>query len=168
MSRRNPLFKKKRASEEMTIQITSMADIFTIILVFLLKSYATSSIQIQPSSGLKLPIADSADAQVEAIHVEVSEKSVQVDHQPVSILSNFRFETSDLQNNGTSRSLHQSFQTQKKKQLLIAQSNSDVKADKKILIVADQRTPYVTLKTVFASAAQNGYSDLKLVVAKRE
>jgi biopolymer transport protein ExbD len=51
---------------------------------------------------------------------------------------------------------------------LIAQSNSDVKADKKILIVADQRTPYATLKTVFASAAQNGYSDLKLVVAKRE
>jgi hypothetical protein len=89
----------------MTIQITSMADIFTIILVFLLKSYATSSIQIQPSPGLKLPIADSADAQLEAIHVEVSERSVQIDHQPVAVLANFRFENSDLLNNGISQSI---------------------------------------------------------------
>lgn len=168
MSQRKNLFKKKRSSEEMTLQITSMADIFTIILVFLLKSYATSSIEVQPSPGLKLPEGDSKDAQVEAIQVEVSEKGIQVDHQAVTTLDNFHFQASDLNSSGIPNSLNHSFQNQKKKQTLIAQANPDVKPDKKILIVADQRTPYVTLKSVFASAALNGYSDLKLVVAKRE
>jgi biopolymer transport protein ExbD len=91
-----------------------------------------------------------------------------VDHQPVSVLDHFHFQSTDLQANGISNSLNQSFQNQKKKQLFISQANPDVKADKKVLIIADQRTPYVTLKSVFASAAQNGYSDLKLIVAKRE
>lgn len=64
MQKKNPFLKKKKSSEEMTIQITSMADIFTIILVFLLKSYSTSAVNITPSNGLKLPTAQAAEVQV--------------------------------------------------------------------------------------------------------
>jgi biopolymer transport protein ExbD len=168
MQKKNPFLKKRKSSEEMTIQITSMADIFTIILVFLLKSYSTSATNITPSNGLKLPTANSAEVQVESIRLEISENAVQVENQPINELHHFRFESKDIQTNGSSAALNKSLQAQKKKQLLIANMNSDVKADQKILIVADQRTPYSTLKSVLASAAISGYTDFKLVVARPE
>jgi biopolymer transport protein ExbD len=164
----NPFIRKRRPTEEMTIQITSMADIFTIILVFLLKSYSTSSIQISPSPGLQLPLAQAGEAQVEALKIEISENTVQVENQPISTLKRFRFPAQDLQANGSSISLGASLALQKKRQLLIAQSNSDVKADAKVLVLADQRTPYQTIKSVLASAATYGFTDVKLVVAKKE
>ena len=60
-------FKSRPQSEEMSLQITSMADIFVIILVFLLKSYATSSVNVNPMAGMSLPEAHAGDAPIEAL-----------------------------------------------------------------------------------------------------
>ena len=168
MKNANPFMSKRRANSEMTLQITSMADIFTIILVFLLKSYSTSSVALVPSAGLKLPEAKGAEEQVQALKIEVSETAIQVDDNPVVSLANYRFGTGDLQANSVSKSLAAALELQRKRQVLIASSNSDVKVDSKILIVADQRTPYSTLKAVLASAAVHGFTDYKLVVARKE
>ena len=47
---------KRRAQPvEAKLNITSLMDIMTIILVFLLKSYSTEDIQIAPSDDLRLP-----------------------------------------------------------------------------------------------------------------
>jgi biopolymer transport protein ExbD len=43
-----------------------------------------------------------------------------------------------------------------------------VKVDPKILVIADQRAPYQTIKSVLASAAVHGYTDFKLAVVKGE
>jgi biopolymer transport protein ExbD len=169
MSDSSPGFKVRRPAEaEMTLQITSMADIFTIILVFLLKSFATGSVNINPSPGLQLPQARTGDAQVEALTVEISQTTIQVENNPVSSLKGFRFDAKDLNASGIPVSLDAAFERQKKRQELIAQSNSDVQLDKKMLVVADQRTPYLTLKSVLSVAAVHGYSDFKLVVVQKE
>lgn len=161
-------FLKKRPAlnEEMSLQITSMADIFIIVLVFLLKGYSTGAISVAPSAGLSLPKAVTQDASVEALKVEITETGVQVEGQHVAKLEQFRFEKADLQSSGTSTTLGQAISRQREKQLLIAKSNTDVKVDSKILILADQRAPYSTIKTVLASAAVNGYTDFKLAVVK--
>jgi hypothetical protein len=57
MSRRKSFLKRRAPHEEMSLQITSMADIFMILLVFLLKSLSSGTIQIAPSKGLQLPIS---------------------------------------------------------------------------------------------------------------
>ena len=41
------------------LQITTMIDMFTIILVFLLKSYASSAVTIDAQQGLRLPASSS-------------------------------------------------------------------------------------------------------------
>src|SRR5207302_1256774 len=132
---KSPFARKKRGNEEMTLQITSMADVFTIILVFLLKSYSTSSLNISPTAGLRLPEAKATDDQVEAVKVEVSESAVQVEGLPVSVLQGFHFDKGDLQPNGVPITLGKALERERKRQTLIAQSNSDVKIDQKILIV---------------------------------
>jgi hypothetical protein len=50
--------------------------------------------------------------------------------------------------------------------LLIAKANTDVKVDSKVVVIADQRVPYITIKSVLASAAVQGYTDFKLAVVR--
>jgi len=166
--KKKSLFKKHRQSEEMALQITSMADIFTILLVFLLKSYATSAVNIAPTSGMQLPSAQAGEATVEALKVEISQSAVQVEGKPVASLKDFKFEGTDIQGNGTSKSVSSALERERQRQILIAKNNSDVKVDAKIMVIADQRTPYSTVKSVLASAALNGYTDFKLAVVKPE
>ena len=162
--------RKKRASlsGDMELQITSMADIFTIILVFLLKSYASSAVEINPSAGMKLPTSAGAETQVEALKVEISTNGVTIEGTPASPLQSARFPASVVQANGTEKSLSEAFARERARQLAIAQKNSQVKVDSKIIIIADQKIPYQTIKTVLASAAINGYTDFKLAVIKNE
>ena len=161
----NP-FRKPRPSDEMSLQITSMADIFTIILVFLLKSYSSGAVALNPSKGLLLPEVTSGDAPVEALQIEVSENGILVDGKSVVSLKAFQFDSAELQANGTSASLLKALDHQRQKQLFIAKANSDVKVDARILVSADQRAPYATVKTVLASAAVHGYTDFKLAVVR--
>ncbi len=168
MLRKGFLKRSRTQSDEMSLQITSMADIFTILLVFLLKSYTTGVVNVSPTKGLMLPVAHAGEATTDALKLEVSEKGIQVEGQPVAVLEKFRFDTKEVLGNGTSKSVSEALAKERKRQNLIAQKNSDVKVDPKIIVMADQRTPYETLKTVLASAAVNGYTDFKLVVAKGE
>jgi biopolymer transport protein ExbD len=156
-------FSKRKQSEEMALQITSMADIFTIILVFLLKSYATSAVNVSPAAAL-LPEAKAGDAPIEALKLEVSKDAVLVDGQPVVKLVNYDFDKADLLGNGVSTTLSKALEGQRKRQIIIASSNASVKVDSRIMVLSDQKTPYQTLKSVLASAALNGYTDFKLAV----
>jgi hypothetical protein len=37
-----------------------------------------------------------------------------------------------------------------------------------VIIMADQRTPYITMKSVLSAVALHGYTDFKLVVVQKE
>jgi biopolymer transport protein ExbD len=155
-------FNIRRPSEEMALQITSMADIFTIILVFLLKSYASGAVSVSPAKGTMLPEARGSDSVIEALQTELTETAVLVDGKPVAELKDFR--AADPKE--ATRGLSTAFETARKRQLLIAQSNTDVKVDPRIVVVADRRAPYVTVKTVLAAAAMQGFTDFKLAVVQ--
>lgn len=166
---RSPFKKTRRGSEDMALQITSMADIFTILLVFLLKSYSAGATNIAPSAGLQLPQAQGQDQMVEALKVEVSQDSVNVEGQPVAKLDHFQFDKADLKEGGLlSKSLTTALEKARERQHTIAAANSDVKNDAKIIVISDQKAPYQTIKSVLASAATQGYTDFKLAVFRGE
>ncbi len=163
------MFKKKknRQSDEMALQITSMADIFMILIVFLLKSFATGTVSLVPTAGLKLPAATAEAPDLNALKVEISETSVQIEGKPVMELHHFATDAKDISANGSSTSLATAFETERKRQLMIAQGNSAVQVDSKLIVVADRRVPYATVKTVLASAALHGFTEFKLAVIKK-
>lgn len=143
----------------MALQITSMADIFTIILVFLLKGYSTSSIVVTPSAGLTLPAAEAASGDFQFLKIELSETAVQVEGQSVVALEKFKvLKEADWD------SLGSALAKERERQNLIAKSNSDVQVDARVLVVADQRAPYSSIRRVLASAAGAGFTDTKLAV----
>ncbi|HEY8272404.1 MAG TPA: biopolymer transporter ExbD [Pseudobdellovibrionaceae bacterium] len=53
------------------LNITSMTDMFTILLVFLLQTYSTSNVELIPESGMRLPASSSNTNPVESIKVVV-------------------------------------------------------------------------------------------------
>ena len=167
-SKKNRPKKSRKMSGDMALQITSMADIFMIILVFLLKSYATSAVNISPPNGMKLPEGQSLQPPTEALKIEISENAIQIESKSIVNLLSYRFQPQEIQKNLSSKLLNTALETERKRQNLIAQSNPTVKVDSKILIIADQRTPYVTLKSVLVSAAINGFTDYKLVAVQKD
>lgn len=147
---------KKRAhvNEEMNLQITSMADVFTIILVFLMKSYATGALNIEPAKGITLPAANITSQQdakdLLALRVEISDSVISVGGKPVTRVTDFVVPAQDIAEGGAIRSL----------------SAALPKGDAhKVMVIADQRAPYATVKAVLASAAGQGYTHVKLAVA---
>jgi biopolymer transport protein ExbD len=155
MARRSFL-RRGGQSQDMSLQITSMADIFTIILIFLLKSYSVGALEASAPKGVQLPQATAGTAGLKSVadilRLEVSEGEVLVNGKPTASLSDFAFPSSDITGDGASRTL-------------ISKLAPATEDNAKVLVVADQRAPYETIKAVLASAALRGYTDVKLAVS---
>lgn len=148
--------KKGPASTEMSLNITSMADIFTILLVFLLKSYAVGALEVQPSRGLKVPVALHSDTAEDRLKVEIAEASVQVDGDSVVTLK-------DFEPSQGADALQPLAQALVDKRASLTESSQG-----KLLVIADSRAPYSTLERVLKTAAQQGFGDLKLAVVRAD
>lgn len=149
-------------NEEMVLQITSMADIFTIILVFLLKSYSSGLSTVTPGQGVVLPEANGQAQYKDALKIEIVHDSVLVDQKEAASLRNFVFPgNSALDATAKSEEVYRALMDERKKMSRSA-------ADSHLLVLADQRTPYATLKKVMNSAATAGFVDLELAVVRAD
>jgi biopolymer transport protein ExbD len=150
--------KKKKTSDEMSLQITSMADIFTIILVFLLKTTASGINTVAPN-GASLPVAKGKEIIQDTLKMEINRDFVTIDDKTVLNLNQFEIPITELQAGGMSQSVYQAFMNKRR-------SNQEVASNSTLLVLADENTPYSTLKSVLASAANTGFVDLQLVVVE--
>lgn len=165
--------RRPRGQDEIALQITSMADIFTILLVFLLKSYSVSAIDIDVGKDIKLPVANGGTESVEAMKVQVTAGAITIEGQPVLKLTNYEAAPSDIGRDGTFPEMVKALKREREKQRQIASEQikqgakvEDAKAnfDSKLLVIADKKVPYKLLKTVLSSATAMDFSDFKLVV----
>jgi len=165
--------KRPRANEEVALQITSMADVFTILLVFLIKSFSVSSISVSIGKDTQLPTAVGGQEQVEALRVEIHASAVLMEGEPVISLSNFvPSDPASIAPDGTIPELVSQMQKQRQRQQILAAAGNEVSAraekDSKLLVMADKRVPYRLLKQVLASASVQDFTDFKLVVVQPE
>lgn len=160
--KRSFLKKKKSGSGQVSLQITSMADIFMILLVFLIKNYAASATNIAPTAQLSLPEVTKGTSSIkETLKIEISADSILVDQKLVTKLKNYQFTSDDGGENEPAKSVLNALNQQRK---LLPDPNMDSSA----IVMADQKTPYSTLKRIVASAAGSGFVDLQLVVVETE
>jgi len=137
------------------LQITSMADVFTILLDFLLKGLATDVLQITPANATRLPASTSAKSISEnALQIEITPSEIMVEKDTVGTIENFIPQ------------LNERLKTERKKQEMISKANESVKNDTRAIVIADEKTPYQTINTVLKSLAANGYSEINFAVIK--
>lgn len=174
-TRRGGTGRKRRAhgGEEIALQITSMADVFTILLVFLLKSYSVSAIDVDVGKEISLPVANGGTESVEAMKVQVTATGITIEGQSVLKFENYVPNGRDIAQDGTFPEVIKALKREREKQRQIASEQvkqgmeaETVKAnfDTKLLVIADKKVPYRLLKTVLASASAMDFTDFKLVV----
>src|SRR5438105_2266701 len=94
MARTRVHFRQENSIYE--LNLTAMVDMFTIILVFLLRSYSTSAVQLTPADRLQLPASFSASQPVEALKVVVAKHGIYVDDVKVIDLDNGKILSKDM------------------------------------------------------------------------
>lgn len=161
----------KRSPATFKLNITSMVDMFVMLLVFLLKSFDTSPVQITPSDGLRLPASTSTKEPVEALKVVVSKTGIFVDDRKVveftgeSIVGEKDLDKADP---NFIRTLYTELDKEAQKSKDIAKVNETVEFDGKVIMQADRTIPYSLLKKVMYTSMMAGYADLKMAVLTQE
>lgn len=173
MARKQRGFSKymdKRLPSTFKIQITSMVDMFVILLVFLLKSYSTSPVNITPNDKLTLPASTSIKAPEEVLKLVVSKEGIYVEDEKVVELAEGVLDVKDVEANDTQfiRALYSALDEQAKKARGIASVNEELEFDGKVIMQADRSLPYDILRKVMYTSMMAGYSDVKIAVYSKE
>jgi biopolymer transport protein ExbD len=161
----------RRIPQTFKIQITSMVDMFVILLVFLLKSYSTSPVIVNPSNELVLPTSTSSTDPVDIIKMVVSKKGIFIEDKKV-LDFNSQMQVQPKDTDATDpmaiQPLFHELEAKANLVRTIASVNDKVSFDGKILVQADRDLPYSLLQKVLYTAMLSGYSDVKFAVLSRE
>ncbi len=143
------------------LNLTSMMDMFTIILVFLLKTYSTEGQLIQPSEYLTLPTSSVEKSPEVALDIIVSKEWVMVHNEPVVRLADIEkmagFIIRPLQ-----EKLNVYAREAKRMEELYG-----TKFSGKGTIQGDKSLPYRLLVKVMATCGKSDYPNMRLVVYKK-
>ena len=163
-------YMEKRLSSAFKIQITSMVDMFVIILVFLLKSYSTSPVNINPSKDLTLPVSSALQDPEDVLKMLVSKQGVFVDDKQVVAFEDGQFAARDIDSADASfiPTLFKELDAKAKSTQDIAKLNDTVNFDGRVLVQADRDLPYAMLQKVMYTSMLAGYANVKLAVAAKD
>ncbi len=147
-----------------SLQLTAMVDLFTILLVFLLKSYSTSSIQVSQIDDLRLPTSSAVSEPEEALLLVVSKKGIYIDDKQVVPMKDGNIEENylDVSDRHFIRKLYEELDKEAKKSLEIAEKNDKHKFKGNLIVQADHNLNYAILKRVMYTSMLAGYADVKL------
>jgi len=80
--------KKNLGKEEGTLNLNSMMDMMTIILLFLLKSFSTEGALVTPSEQLRLPVSIQGEHPKKQVTVSIAKDVLMVNDQPLMEIKN--------------------------------------------------------------------------------
>jgi len=164
MSVIDEIIKNAKKAPSTALQLTAMVDMFTILIVFLLKSYDTSTLEVKNVDNLVLPASISAEAPEEALLMLVSQKGIFVGDKKVANIVDGKVDKAFISKNDEDyiKPLFEELNIEAKKIEAIAKRNPAVKFEGQIFMQADKKLSYAILKKVLYTATMAGYGDLRL------
>ncbi len=168
---RKALARKKRkerdaAGEIHELNITAMMDMMTIILVFLLKSYAASAISLTQSEEVKPPISSTRAVPKDTVAVTITPRDILVGDRVVVQLVNGQVPAAMLDGRLV-KPLDQAFRREVDKLKLIASRNPSAPFSHELSVIGDRRIPYDLLLTVLYTAGQAELENYRFVVLQK-
>ena len=150
------------------LNIMPMMDMMTIILVFLLKSFSSTSSTIAFDQNLKVPQSTTQLKPREAVTVTVTKKVILVEGDGVAPITGGRVDPAvkrDGENGYYISPLVDLLEKHARKEKKVAELTG-VPWEAQLMLVADQTTPYRLLTEVLYSCGQAGYGNYRLLVLK--
>jgi len=166
----NALANRPKADEP-TINITSMMDMFTIILFFLLSSYGSKPVEFNVDKNMDLPESSATFDYSNSVKLFLSDSSIKVEEEQVASLKNGRVIELDM-NKPKSSYLYLKLKSFHDKQIAEAKTdssknNGESKDDFHVLFFCDRNLPYKTMSNIMKIAALAGYPNFQLAVLEK-
>lgn len=153
--------KRSRAFRPPALMLTSMMDMFTIILIFLLCSFSEAPETLKLDQDLQLPKSSSESEYSKAIKVILSKKDLRLNDEVMATVSGSVIHgLSDVQDPKTS-SFFQRLQTFYKSK---SDNGSDPVPAKHLLLLCDKSHSFKTINTVIKAAGMAGYPNFQFAV----
>lgn len=159
--------KRKRGDQDMYLQITSLIDTLVIILVFMLMTIGSGSVNLEMASNVKLPWAIQGAELTQGLRVVARVDGITVEQDAIVPLDHGTVARSATAEDG--RKIVPLFQkmaklaTDSKK----AAEKTGVKFEGKVLLQADKELPLKTVRQIMYTAARAGYNDFKFAVVRQ-
>ena len=153
-----------KRNQSFALNITSMTDMFTILLVFLLQTFATSEVPIDPVQGLRLPASQTDKNPVDGIKISLSPTELKMEKTQIALVKNNSIDLAALDKNDANfiRPLFDELQK------INAAKDSKNNKIGKVLFQADQAMPYGMIRKVMYTASMAGFPNVKLVTVAGE
>lgn len=168
---RKGLARKKRKEREAEgeikeLNITAMMDMMTIILVFLIKSYAASSVTMTSSEDVRPPISTTRLTPKDTVAVTITPKHILVGDKVRATLVNGQLNPADL----AGRLITPVDAALKKEveKLKVIESRGGLPFSRELSVIGDKRIPYDLLMSVLYTAGQNELENYRFIVISKE
>lgn len=158
------LVKKKRGGTDFAKpQMTSLVDVLTVLVFFLLKNFSSEGDIVTPSKNLELPESSAKTRPEIGLTIAISQKHILVEGTPVALVS-------EEQQRGSNEipGLSTFLEDKRKQTEAISEYDKNVAFDGKLTIQGDRQIPYWLLQKVLATCGENGYSSFALAVSKKD
>ncbi|MFQ5636614.1 MAG: ExbD/TolR family protein [bacterium] len=153
--------KHNTAQRSGKLNLTSMMDMFTIILVFLLKTYAAQGQLIQPSESLTLPKSNIKTLLETGLDIVVSKDMILVNHKSIIDMESVRKQKGYIIK---PLSDELSFHAKEAKNM---EEQFGVPFSGKVTIQGDKSIEYKDLVKVMATCGASEYPNMRLVVYQK-
>ncbi|MEZ4321401.1 MAG: biopolymer transporter ExbD [Myxococcota bacterium] len=166
----------RRQTEDGALSITSMMDMMTIILVFLLKSYSTDDVSVAPSKDLQVPVSTAEKAPKLAVNVVVSQREIVVDGEEVLTLDRVQNDQglevtavpAEEKRGQLISALYDRLleKAETAKDLAMRTGSEEFEFKGEILLQCDKRLPFSVIREVMFTAGQAQFGNFRFIVIK--
>ncbi len=167
---RKEKMKLRRPGGGVALTPTSLLDIMTILLVFMLKNYATNPMNINPSGDLRLvKSTDVSESHKHLVPLAITSKHILVDDKPVVQVKDGKVSATAKREGGDGyfiTPLFDALQATAEHQKKLAEYNSSVKFEGELMIVADKDVPFRLLSEVLYTAGQAEFGKFEFAVIR--
>ena len=170
--------KKRRFGGDDELNITSMMDMMTIILVFLLKSVGSSEVEVRTSDNLKLPYSTNKAPPVLTVSVVVQKDAILVDGKEVAGVSsetnpnipnvrNYFVDGSEKTGLSINKLFDELNDKKEVSKILETKTKGQIKFDGKMVLQFDQNIPYSLIREVMFTAGKAEFFDFQFVLIQK-
>jgi len=160
---------KREEPQEVGLNIYPMMDMMTILLVFLIMSFASGSADVVQSEALQIPTSTSQVEAADALGIVISQSEIVVEGKRVLALRNGTVDSSLKQGGGNGwliTPLFNNLKQHRDRLKTIASKNPQRAFRGEVRLVADKRTPFRTLGEVIYSLGQAEFGALRFIVLR--
>lgn len=153
----------RRREATFTLRLTSMIDVFTILLVFLLKNFSAEGQILSVSPDLTLPVSTSSKTPKTASVVMITPDWILVDGRPLESVKKVLASKQLLIKN-----LYEDLRAKRILSESVANLDERMKFSGEITIQGDENIPFEVLKRVMFTCGQVGFNNIMLAVTQSE